>query len=206
MLVEEIQFNLVLPQDGTRTPGLHLSDVIRDLAVKSGVLDAKWLQADLSPMMMMLGLAWEEWVSKQHSEVVFHPGEVIRDGILMSPDGVTLLGGELSIVRSDSRHGKTRVNEFKYTRKSSRGFDEALRKGSKKVWMWLVQIMSYALALDALEAFLHVLFANGDYNREDGEGNPEYRIYRLLFSRIELVRNWEMVVRHKERMKSYAGK
>jgi hypothetical protein len=191
VLVEEVPFEIQMPNDMTRTPGLHLSDVIRDLALRSGILDAKWADGDQDMSMMFLGLAWEEWISKQHKEIIFHPGEIIRDGILMSPDGITM-----------TRKG-LRLNEFKYTRKSLRAFEESLRNGHKKVWMWVAQVMAYSYGLETLEAYLHVMFANGDYGRELGGGNPRYKVFSLSFSQLELKSNWDMILRHAGRMKDY---
>jgi hypothetical protein len=200
MIVEEIAFQLALQQDPDRSPGTHLSDVIRDMAFQSGILDPKWDTEELDAVVVGLGVAWEEWVVKQHSEIVFHPGEFVMDGIAMSPDGVSVHDGDITITGIEEGH--CRVHEFKYTRKSSRDAASQLEQGTK-FWLWIVQIKSYCHAIASREAYLHVLFANGDYGTN---AKPEYRIFRLTFTEAELQENWDMITRHNQRMEAGGGR
>jgi hypothetical protein len=191
MDVEEIQFEIVLPRDESRSEGLHLSDVIRDMAFNLNVLDRKYDTEDMDKVLVLLGIAWENEITKQHPEILFHPGEFKRDGVVGTPDGICVVDGDISLTGCDPV--SCRVHEFKYTRKSSRNFLQHLIDNSGKVWMYLVQIKSYCKLLDSTEAWLHVLFANGDYSPN---ASPEYRIYRLSFTQAEIDANWKMVSGH----------
>jgi hypothetical protein len=84
MKVWEEKHELKLPQDGTRTPGLHVSDVIRDLALHSKVLDDKWVRVELEDQntnLMQVGMGWEDYLAKykHHPEIEYHPGELYVD-------------------------------------------------------------------------------------------------------------------------------
>lgn len=75
---------LVLPKSLGRSVGLHISEVIRDYAVESSVLDRKWVTEaaieDQDTNLMQVGLGWEDYLAKyQHPEIEFHPGELYVD-------------------------------------------------------------------------------------------------------------------------------
>src|SRR5580704_17555079 len=71
-----------------RAPGLHLSDVLRHVAVKVGKLHAgERLEEDYSWRMAM-GNMWEEFYFSLHPEHVWQPGETTVDGIAMNCDGL----------------------------------------------------------------------------------------------------------------------
>lgn len=201
MKVVEEKFQLILPPSPGRSEGVHVSQVIRDLALRMKVLDAKWAGniEDSDTTLMQVGIGWEDYLAKyQHPEIEFHPGEAEKDGILMSPDGVSLVDDEdyADLIGFDP--GFWILHEFKFTRKSSRDFKESLRLRAKKCLMWLWQIEAYCYALDTLVAKLHVMFINGDYDRE--KGHPEYKIYRITFTQDELEENWEMLKSHAQTM------
>src|ERR1017187_652584 len=195
-IIEEF-FQLRLPRDATRSEGLHLSEILRDLAFAMGVLDAKYNVPieESSTEMMQLGLAMEDYLAKyQHPEIEFHPGELYLDGIAMSPDGISMVDSEDYATAIGLEIGTHILHEFKLTRKSSRDFKDALRLRTKKVLMWLWQIQAYRHALnkicegdDCYAAKLHVWFVNGNYSRDesDPEAGPSYKIYRLIFSQEE---------------------
>jgi hypothetical protein len=213
--IKSVRAPEVISPDGelrVRTPGLHLSQVIRYVARQSGMLkteqykfvgrnvevseelesflDDKWILVQLGfvPLRMAIGMAWEDWAVKQYPEVVWQPAELSLDGIAMNPDGVTS-----PAVGKIGRVAPT-LEEFKCTYKSS------LKQGAPRPiqleWMWLSQLKGYCKALETSRARLHVLYVNGGY-RFDQEV-PEYWVYRLQFSQQELDANWGLMVRHKE--------
>lgn len=208
MIVELHQFNLRVPPSQGRSDGLHLSTVLRHMALQRGVLDSKYEdQGDLNQnTVLQLGLAWEDYLALyQHPEIVYHPGELNLDGIAMSPDGISENDGEMT-ARVMVEKGTWLLHEFKATQKSSRGFEEKLRAKDKKCLLWLWQIMGYRHAINilhpdnaSLAARLHVLFLNGNYSRDfsDRENGPNYKIYNLFFDQDELETNWMVI-------KSYA--
>lgn len=209
MRVRVEPYELRNPSDPNRSVGLHLSTILRDLALMTGVLNSKYSSQEgiEGSATVAVGFAFEEWAARNlHPEMVFHPEELHLDGISMSPDGLTL--SDLDDVTDDMavEPGTWILNELKTTRKSSRGFLETLQSGGNKAKLWLWQIMAYRHALNqlypeqsCLVAKLHVLFLAGDYSYS---GTPEsethYRIFRLEFTPEELAKNWRMILAHKQ--------
>lgn len=79
-----------------RSPGVHVSAVIESLAVKNGVLKKRKREdfAEEYPLQMALGLAFEEFMASFYplDELIWQPGEIKRDGIFGTPDGLMGLG------------------------------------------------------------------------------------------------------------------
>lgn len=212
MRVTEEDFQLRLPRDSHRSRGLHLSDILRDLALKIGVLAAKFDTpiVDEGSETIQIGLAWEDYLAKyQHVDVEFHPGELLYEGIAMSPDGIGVETVEdlTDVVIDDAWV----LWEYKATRKSSRDFKEMIRLKSKKVLMWLWQIQAYRHAMNMTVvpsgcacrvAKLGVMFLNGNYSKDfdDPESRPTYKLFRLEFTQEELDNNWEMIMSHARSM------
>jgi hypothetical protein len=191
-----IPFKLPLIDVGTvRSPGLHLSQLIQEIALYTGDLDPEWEGADLHPETINIGIAFEEALAKFiHREIVYHPDEMHVDGVAMSMDGLTIIGDETSLFHVDTlNEGDTVLHEFKTTRKSSRKGDNL---DLLPMWMW--QIKGYLYGCSSLTCFLHVLWLNGDYTWDKSDaGKPTYTIYRLDFTEIELMENWEMLMQWK---------
>jgi hypothetical protein len=184
MTVTGTQFDIVLPNDGSRSAGLHVSDVIRAVALQVGILkgyDGPGFGQDR--LCMALGIAWENWVSTLHPGILMHPGEYLKDGLALSPDGISFDVGRDGV--------RNMVHEFKVTWKS-------MRRSVEEEWMWLCQIKSYCYVVDTNLAQLHVLWINGDYRDVNG---PHYCIYDLEFSERELYENWEMIKKSKSHAK-----
>jgi hypothetical protein len=201
MRIWPIEFTIKLDRGTGRSPGRHVSEVIRDLALRGKILDKKYATEDLdaAPERVALGLAWEEWIHNQHPEICFHPGEIELDGISMSVDGISYPGdNERSIFGCDSAGA---VHEFKLTWKSS-------RKPIDEEWMWLTQLKAYCKGMTAVTkqdhstGFLHVFYVNGNYSRnpEDPDGRPRYKVWGLEFTKNELRENWAMITNHSRRM------
>lgn len=192
-----------------RSPGVHVSDLIRSIAVRTGVLKSETVKvgrrtetltesiqpstgAGPDPVLFALGLAWECWAAGLYPEMVWQPSEVKRDGISMSADGLTL-----DYEMSRQQGVRSVVEEFKATRKS------AHVSGSPRPiegeWMWLAQVKSYCLGWDTDQARLHVLYINGNYRFGEPDGAPQYVRYDLAFTQRELSDNWELLLREKAR-------
>lgn len=169
------EINRVMSEGMERSPGLHVSEIYRDLAIRAGLLD----DSDDNPPPnnhTTLGFIWETVIEKALRNLlpdgVTRPGEFIVDGIACSPDGVDKFW---------------RVHEYKCTWKSSNHDIQ-----DKKHWMWMVQIRAYCYVMNATRARLHVFFVNGDYR---GSG-PQLKVWDLEFTQRELDENWKMLVNH----------
>lgn len=206
-------FQLKLPRDGTRSVGVHLSQILRSYALMIGVLDKKFDTPldDTNSAMAIIGIAWEDHLAKhQMPGVEFHPGELSLDGIAMSPDGISIETDEEYVRLVGIEPGSWIVHEIKSTRKSSRDFKESLRLKADKVKLWLWQIMGYRHALNSMldpelrnnVAILHCMFLNGNYSKDfdDPESGPTQKKFRLVFSDEELADNWLMITSHRDYM------
>lgn len=168
-----------------RSSGTHLSQILKHIAVKIGVFrdddDAEekvsWFGVNgftlAAIMRIALGLAWEDWLSKQLAELLpgfmYHFGEVERDGIIGTPDGFD----------TDTMT----VHEFKVTWRGS-------RKGVEGCWYWLAQVKAYCHMLGVCKAVLWVYYVNGDYTWS----GPRFVRYDLEFTKEELEGNWRMIL------------
>lgn len=214
-LIEKLPVPEARNPDGTisvRSPGIHLSTILRGIAIETGILKVekgKSAGRDFTiseeeediwndyrkagnmqriPARMALGMAWEEWAARHlYPEMVWQPGECVRDGIAMTPDGVTVEGS------GDKE--RLWLEEFKCTYKSSHVKGEP--REIQGEWLWLAQCKSYCRGLGTRLARLHVLYVNGSY-RFDGEV-PAYIVYGIEFTAQEIRDNWGMVVREKQR-------
>src|ERR1043166_5112485 len=70
-----------------RSEGVHLSDILRYIAVKSHMLKPGEPLEDEYPLRMALGLAWEWFCFALYPSVCHQPGEIEVDRVFMSPDG-----------------------------------------------------------------------------------------------------------------------
>lgn len=217
------EHKLVLPQSHGRSVGLHISEVIRDLAVCGKVLDKKWIKEIAIELqdtsLMQVGLAWEDYLERsgQHPEIEYHPGELcvrtrlcavcgdyadehfdhdhrfVTLRIYMSPDGFTFDDNKVLLLY---------LNEIKFTKKSCRDFAAGLRMGSKKSIMYVWQIAAYLKGAGGLDAKLHVLFVMGNYSYDDTDpdGGTVYRIFRLQYTQDEIDQIWRMLENHAREM------
>ena len=213
MKVYEEPFNLKLPKTKGRSRGVHLSQILRDLAFSRKVLDRKWDVSieESDTTLMQAGLAWENFLAAyHHRDIEFHPKELYLDGIYMSPDGLSCcLDDDLASTMQIEMFSWI-LHEFKLTLKSSRDFATKLKLKSPKVLQYLWQVMSYRYGYNILNnetcnvAKLHVLFVKGDYNKDtEADKLATYKIFRLHFRQEELEENWEMILNHKGEMKRH---
>lgn len=181
--------SLAVRQGGYRSPGpAHVSNVIRSIenaVLKPGqrrpydelTKDEKRRMGNYTSG----GWAWEEIIREGivragggplYGDRFISPGELTLDGIHGTPDWLDAADWCLE--------------EFKCTwRSSSRPLDPDF-------WHWLVQIKAYCKMLTCQWARLRVFYVNGDY-RESG---PQYRPYRLEFTKLEIDDNWKMLTGH----------
>lgn len=194
------------PQSGHgRSEGLHLSKIIRAIAVESKILDAAYAE-DLSlvevsgrqeewwanlpestRLKMSMGLAWEDWYVPQLQTVAYHPGEMEVEGVYMTHDGESL-----DVVWSQGDHC---LHEVKLTYKSTKTVGDL-----ETQWMWVSQCKGYCKGLNTLVAYLHVLFVCGNYKFPI---NPQLKVWRIEFTQEEIDDNWELMtdyVRHRQVM------
>lgn len=186
-----------------RSMGLHQSDIIKAMAIDLGIIDsdvmedlgltnvqdAWWASLDdVARLRIAMGLAWEEWYIPQIPEVMDHPGELLLDGVAMSPDGESL-----DVIITHHRTSIIRIHEVKATYKSLKTVGDLTSQ-----WMWRSQIMGYCKARGTRYAALHVLFVDGDYT---WPMRPQARRWDLEFTQDELDADWRLKMDYRtERM------
>lgn len=174
------------PMGENRGAGIHLSHVIRDIEVR--IYKKKYDTGVFTPedlaTMADAGFAWEQREIlrlKAEGRSFVLPGEIMKDGILMTPDG--LLDVEETIP------------EFKRTYRSVRG----LENWAVNFWGWETQVMGYCHAYGLKKALFIVDFVCGDYSRPF---KPIPLKIWLEFTAQELENRWATVRRHAANMRA----
>ena len=78
-------------QQARRTNCVHMSGILKPLAIAAKQLKPNTPDEDEYPLMWALGVAWEEFVASLYPTMDYQPGEVIIDGIAMTCDGINWL-------------------------------------------------------------------------------------------------------------------
>ena len=175
-----IELDEKLPIDLTTAPDrsfdkLHLSTIYTDLEKKLG-LD-KTRTTTENPLWAQTGFLWERALAEAFRDAypyIVRPGEITKDGIVMSPDGINLKYDMLE--------------EYKCTWSSS-------NKKPWDIWKWMTQTKGYCYGLGVLSCYFRVWYVNGSYGKGSAYG-PEYKAYIINFTQSELDENWEMVLKH----------
>jgi len=170
-----------------RSSGVHLSAIIRLLAQDMHLLDPEDDMIGFpleTRLRMSMGLAWEAWLQRQYPHVLYHPGELWQDGIVMTPDGLDPDGV---------------LYEYKVTWKSE---NKVLANGYHQNvnWMWHSQNMGYLKPLKWTWVHQCILFVNGNY-RAPGGGppSPVFREVEIEYGQDEIDANWQLMLDNKHR-------
>lgn len=210
MITTAITINLP-PQSGHgRSEGLHLSKIIKNIALENGALDpeyaddlslvevsgrqeAWWNSLDPSVRLKMsMGLAWEDWYVPQLECVAYHPGEMQVDGIYMTHDGESL-----DFLMHKPTDLELALHEVKLTYKSENTVGNLTTQ-----YMWLAQTKGYCKGLGTRVAYLHVLFACGDYSYPI---RPTLRCWRIDYTQDEIDANWEDIIAYVKHRQEQEG-
>lgn len=170
-----------------RSDGLHLTDITRDIyktlyEEKSNNLFPKGLTMDM-------GFYWEDVFSRVFADrysngLTLRPGELVLDGIAMSPDGIYFSEGHVVLT------------EYKLTWASVRNNTPE----TNLLWQW--QVLAYLKGIrqyypTAKIVDFHIIYVAGDYRPPC----PKYvGPWRGVATKEEIDKNWDMIVSHaKER-------
>lgn len=192
-IITPVQYDLSLPvsHGNGRSNGIHVSNIVRAVALKMGYLAPQYASDDKPDAdKMELGTAWEDRVFPvHHPDIVYHIGEMSKDEVVGTVDGIKWFD-----------KGTHRVSECKLTWKSMK---KALNLQDE--WMWLAQTMSYCNMWETNLARYHIFWAMGNYTYGTPEGRPQYRMYDLEFSAKELRENWNMILnaKHLAKVETY---
>lgn len=167
----------LLPMQG-RSPGLHVSAIIKDLCIIAGVFKAE--APENSETYMGLGkvfeFAWVQMMLETYPGRYTQLGELKHDGVFLTVDLYDVIEDE--------------VVELKATWMSAFNIDPE----GEKMWRYRKQLGAYCEAARTLKGRLVVCFVIGDYKGD----SPRYRDWRFEWTREELAENWMMLKRHGE--------
>jgi hypothetical protein len=203
MTITEIPIQLTLPpSEIPRSPGQHVSAIIRCLATEMGILKPEWAEElslvdvreitdPVAVLRMLIGLAWERYYIQEilapKLGVVHQPGELECDGVYGSPDGESL---SVMLTLKGKEQWQSVIHEIKSTYKSTRTVGDLTNET-----MWLMQIKSYCKMKGTCHAMLHVLFVCGDYSYPI---KPILKMWQLEFTQEEIDSNWKMLMEYLE--------
>ena len=173
------------PQHKRSTDKVHVSTILRYLAVKMGKLDDSEKEDEM-PLRVFLGMAWEQMVVRLYDGIWWQPGELVLNEIAGSPDGY-----------SYDDKGDLLIEEMKYTGKSLRtpGGKEDQLKDIISEWLWISQVKAYCFMHEEkpTKARFHICWSRGVYTYPLRE---RYMRYVVQFTREELEQNWKMITNH----------
>lgn len=152
---------------------LHLTEIINDISAQ--LFDKKDNKLFGKNMLWaQVGFIWESLLGAAWGLLLGNrPGEVERDGIVGSPDGIR--GAVLE--------------EYKCTWRS-------VKTHPQDVWKWMTQIKAYMWMTGLRTCNMKVLYLNGDYKFKGDTAGPQYREFWFMPTEQELSENWAMLVNH----------
>lgn len=167
-----------------RSPGMHVSDVIRDICLRLGHFKESDPEESEATRYTRFGLgsALEHAIIEQYERD--DPGRFVRgfelecDGLFGTPDlldPVACAVHEIKLTKSSARHDPRTSTKF------------------ERYW-W--QIGAYCHALNWNRSVLHVGYVNGDYK----EVRELYRVWEAHWTDKELDTNWLMLTTHARTM------
>lgn len=168
-----------------RSSGAHLTQIIRSLRDTLGL--GKTAEGWEMNVSADIGFLWEDAFSIAYKDKVLggpdgkfitRPGEIIEDGVVMSPDGFGPDWGE-------DPFGEPVNHEYKFTWRSS-------KRSPQDDFYWDNQFKAYNKGLGTTVTILHVFYVMGDYR---GSG-PQNKTYRLVYTQKEIDNAWGMIVQH----------
>jgi hypothetical protein len=180
-----------------RSSGIHLSGILRHLCYGPGGASPSKLVDPSNPhnfeedypLITAMGHMWEEFAASLYPEMIWQPGEVSRDSIYGTPDGMTyalpFAGDELMV-----------NEEFKFTTKSVLSLTESAdRVLGIPMFKW--QGMGFCAMKGLNHVRWHVCWAHGDYRQNRW---PIYTRTLVEFTDTEIENLWtKMIVPNKEK-------
>ena len=161
-------------QSATRSPGVHVSSIIRKINLALGTNKGNAFTEDDLNAFATIGRLWEHVLA----QVLFPPpryervGEIERDGIIGSPDCV------------DTQEWSD--TEMKVTWVSAKGFTD---RPKFREYLW--QAKAYCYIMGMTRARIVTLHVCGDYKPPV----PIAKEYDVIFTAQELRENWLMLQR-----------
>jgi len=194
VLIDRLKLN------SPRTSGVHLSGILKYLAYSPGgaLADGKAKSEpcdfeETYPTIVACGVMWEEMAASLYPDMNWQPGEMERNGIYGTLDGLTT-DVEVLPERSKRSIHVTVNEEFKFTTKGMRP--------PQDVWWWKRQALGYC-AMNGVDCTRwHVLWAHGGYQGKRWEHFPVHTRTLVQWTEEEIEGWWKTVLKNKEKAKA----
>ncbi len=161
-----------------RSPGLHVSTIIQDMAKRLGYInESDWEMETTWGAGLLFEIALEIALGE---EIAPRIGELEKDGILLTPDGYDPL-----------YKPNGRIHEYKFTWKSVNN------NIVENNFMFMSQTKAYCYVMGTNDVIFYIFYCMGDW-RHSG---PQYAEVEIKFSDLELQENWSMLLKHAELMR-----
>lgn len=184
--VKPVLERILHKNDGSRSDGVHISTIIRDIAMEMEPDKYKKHGDDIAYERMVGGMGWEDLLFgtlQDMGESVVRIGELKISTVLINSATNSNLFGTPDWY--DLTLGA--IHECKCTWKSSSKWDPQY-----DYTYWWQQVMAYCYAINCTHATLWVMHVNGDYR---GSG-PQLQAHDAQFTQDELDLNISMLVNH----------
>lgn len=130
-----------------RTPGLHLSGLLKYVAVKSRIsARLQEIEDEEMPLRWALGHAWEEFAASLEPEMVWQPYEALTP-VVMNCDGICFPEDQTD------RTCPMLIKEYKFNRAKKYSGTDLIRKK----WLWMCQGQGYCIGYGASRVEWNVL-------------------------------------------------
>lgn len=191
---DELSIDLSPEKDRMRSPGIHLSSIIKDMLRTAGInrsgRGGSGNNAGSQHLTFEKGFLWEriiEWALRAQMDVdanaapddLVRPGEVFMDGIYMTPDAINVR--------------EQQVEEWKSTGIRAKDFDIIARRIE---WLW--QGAAYARYF----GFTKVVFRVWHHV----DMPPVVSQFEIEWTPEEVEENWQRILDHYEFMKRRDGR
>ena len=219
IIARDPEYQLVLPpKDGRRSEGIHVSDVLTDLYIRT--FKPKWSvdpqtgltkpkeDDPIDPMFAIRGWAFERVLSKSWSEaagVKLNQVElrVEEDGlvIFLTPDWWSISDPDPRFPYPYLIEGKASDKTMNRLEDPTLDTPEKLVTSFKthfKMWDW--QIQCYLRNLHMVVCHLYVWWVRGDYKFGGPRGVDTVKRYILAYQVHELEETWGMMKNHARQM------
>jgi hypothetical protein len=151
------------------------------------------------PLRMMFGMFFEEGMAGLYPDMNWQPGEMQKDGVFGTPDGISIIQAQGNGSASNASNVKRVddyiyvLDEFKLTWKSEWNYGKEKFLGGN--WLWMGQAKGYlAMAQDAGYPISHVRFHIGWVNGDYRPPQPKVIRYLVKFSDSEVANFWSNVI------------
>lgn len=196
--IKDPDLKIFVPNNQDRPKGLHLSDIIKELAkekypkwFKDYEDDDKERQIRHWEKGLILEKAWGDVLSGM-SLKFSRPAPKKVDGVWCSPDGFlsSLSDEETDIWPYEAPLVAPSIHECKVTLKSCKEDTSPITHEKFQPWLW--QVMGYCHGWKCLDAYIYVCHLLGDYGKRPW--TPVMMVHYLSFDRGDIVENWDRLM------------